>query len=176
MIFSATPLKNAYVIQSEPFRDFRGEFMRTFCANEFSEHGLETRFVQSNLSITLQPGVIRGMHYQVDGAEEDKLVRCIQGSILDVIVDLRKDSETYGKHFSVELTGSNAKALLVPRGFAHGFLTLEGPSYVFYQVSNFYSPGKEKGFRWNDPKFNIPWPNKTPVLSEKDASYEDFAG
>lgn len=174
MIFTETPLKGAYVIDAAPFHDFRGVFMRTYCADEFKKNGIQSQYVQSNLSITESEGTLRGMHYQVEGAEEDKLVRCIKGTILDVIIDLRKGSESFGKYFSLEMTESNGKSIFVPRGFAHGFLTLKGPSYVFYQVSNFYTPGKEKGIRWDDPFFKIPWPIEKPTLSEKDAGYADF--
>lgn len=115
------------------------------------------------------------MHYQVEGAEEAKLVRCLRGRILDVIIDIRLDSPTFGQHLAAELTAADeGQMLYVPEGFAHGFLTLEDDCHVFYQVSNFYSSGKEKGLRWNDPFFRIDWPSVTPIISPKDSNYPDF--
>ena len=174
MKFIKTELEGAYIIEMEPFKDYRGTFARVFCANEFKEHGLDYNLVQTNHSVTLKKGVIRGMHYQVEGTEEAKLLRCVCGKILDVIIDIRKSSKTFGKHIAVELSDSNNKMLYVPRGFAHGFLTLSDNCHVTYQVSNFYAPGKEKGIRWNDPFFAIDWPIKEPVLSDKDANLEDY--
>jgi dTDP-4-dehydrorhamnose 3,5-epimerase len=175
MIFLETELKGAFIIQEEPFYDHRGSFSRTFCAREFSQHGLKERMVQSNLSITQKKNTLRGMHYQVEGAEEAKLVRCLRGRIFDVIIDLRPDSPTFGQHLSVELKAdAPGKMLYVPEGFAHGFLTLEDDSHVFYQVSNFYSPGKERGLRWNDSFFKIEWPTSAPIVSSKDNGYPDF--
>ncbi|MFC1735406.1 dTDP-4-dehydrorhamnose 3,5-epimerase [Candidatus Hydrogenedentota bacterium] len=174
MKFLETELKGAYTIALEPIHDHRGSFARGFCAQEFREHGLCDSMVQSNLSVSTRKHTLRGMHYQVDGAEEAKLVRCFRGSILDVIIDLRKGSNTFGQHIGVELTESNGNMLYVPEGFAHGFISLEDDCHVFYQVSNFYAPGKEKGIRWNDPFFNIEWPTDKPVLSDKDANHSDF--
>ena len=174
MIFSETSLQGAFIIDLDKIEDDRGFFARTFCANEFGEHGLNTHFVQANMSLSRQQNVLRGMHYQVEGAEEAKLVRCTKGSILDVIIDIRKDSETYCQHISVELTDSNYRMLYVPEGFAHGFLTLEDNIEVAYMVSNFYTPGKERGIRWNDPLFGIKWPTENPLLSPKDTSHPDF--
>jgi len=174
MKFSETFIRDAFIIDVEPIVDHRGSFARTFCTKEFEKHGLEYNMVQSNISVTLNRKTIRGMHFQVDEAQEAKLVRCIRGAILDVIIDIREDSNTYAQHFMIELTGSNNKMIYVPRGFAHGFLTLEENCHVFYQVSNFYAPNMEKGIRWDDPFFNIQWPISNPILSEKDANYEDF--
>jgi dTDP-4-dehydrorhamnose 3,5-epimerase len=174
MKFIETKLKGAFVIELKPFHDHRGSFARTFCANEFAEHGLHTNLVQTNLSISGPKHTLRGMHYQIEGAEEAKLVRCIKGSILDTIIDLRKDSPTYCEHVSVKLTADNNTMFYVPEGFAHGFVTLEEDSHVMYQVSNFYAPGKERGIRWNDPLFNIQWGVEQPVLSEKDSVLEDY--
>lgn len=174
MLFEETKLKGAFVIRSTPFNDHRGSFRRTFCANEFAEHGLHTHLVQTNLSISEPQYTLRGMHYQIEGAEEAKLVRCIKGRILDTIIDLRKLSDTYGQHFSIELSDENETMLYVPEGFAHGFLTLTPASYVMYQVSQFYTPGKEAGIRWNDPAFHIQWGVDNPILSEKDMAIPDY--
>jgi dTDP-4-dehydrorhamnose 3,5-epimerase len=174
MKFIETMLQGAYIIELEPFRDHRGAFARTFCAWEFKEHGLEDVMVQSNLSISDKKNTLRGMHYQVEGAEEAKLVRCSKGSILDCVVDIRRGSETFGRSIMIELSELNNRMVYVPRGCAHGLLTLEDNCHVFYQVSNFYSPGKERGIRWNDPFFKIEWPVTDPIVSEKDAGYADF--
>jgi dTDP-4-dehydrorhamnose 3,5-epimerase len=114
------------------------------------------------------------MHFQIDGAEEAKLIRCTRGSILDVIIDIRKNSPTYCEHISVELTEENHRMLYVPEGFAHGFITLVDNVEVAYQVSQFYTPGKERGIRWNDPLFGIQWPTQQPIISEKDAIHPNF--
>ena len=126
------------------------------------------------MSLSRPKFTLRGMHYQIDGAEEAKLIRCTKGKILDVIIDIRKNSETFGKHIAVELSEENYEMLYVPEGFAHGFMTLVENCEVSYQVSQFYSPGKERGIRWNDPMFNIQWPSQNPVISEKDAVHPDF--
>lgn len=174
MIFTETKLKGAYLIDLQKREDHRGFFARAFCADEFKAHGLNSVFVQGNISRTLKKHTLRGMHYQVDGAEEAKLVRCTKGKILDVILDVRKDSPTFGQHVAVELSEDNHRQIYVPEGFAHGFLTLVDNIEVAYLVSQFYSPGKEKGIRWNDTQFNIQWPVDAPVLSEKDAGYADY--
>lgn len=174
MKFEKNEFKDVCVITKEPFIDQRGQFMRTFCVKEFEQNGLPTNLVQTNLSITYDKSVIRGMHRQIDEFSEDKLVQCIKGSIYDVIIDLRKDSKTYGKYFGIELNENNNKMLLVPRGFAHGFLTLSENCYVTYQVSNFYNGSSERGIRWNDPFFDIKWPCKNPILSQKDSSWQDY--
>lgn len=174
MIFTETKLKGAFVIELEKRYDDRGFFARTFCANEFAAHGLKTNMVQGNMSLSKLKGTLRGMHYQVDGAEEAKLIRCTKGAILDVIIDIRKDSATYCEYIAVELTDENHKMLYVPEGFAHGFITLVDNIEVSYQVSQFYTPGKEKGIRWNDPLFNIQWPIANPIVSEKDGQHPDY--
>ncbi len=174
MKFIETKLIGAFIIELEPFHDHRGSFARTFCANEFAEHGLKENLVQTNLSISYPKHTLRGMHYQIEGAEEAKLVRCIKGHILDSIIDLRNDSPTYCEHVSVELTGDNNRMFYVPEGFAHGFVTLEDNCHVMYQVSNFYAPGKERGIRWNDPMFNIQWGVEHPILSDKDSILPDY--
>ncbi len=174
MIFTETKLKGAFVIDLEKRSDERGFFARTYCADEFAKHGLKTNMPQSNMSLSKHKHTIRGMHFQVDGAEEAKLIRCTKGAILDVIIDIRKNSETYCRHISVELTEGNHRMLYVPEGFAHGFITLIDNVEVSYQVSQFYSPGKEKGIRWNDPLFGITWPTSNPIISDKDGVHPDF--
>ena len=174
MKFTETKLKGAFIVELEPFKDLRGSFARTFCANEFGAHGLNTVMPQSNLSISGPKYTLRGMHFQLDGAEEAKLMRCQKGAILDTIIDIRKDSPTYCEWIQVELTDKNNTMLYVPEGFAHGFITLEENCEVFYQVSQFYTPGKESGIRWNDPLFNINWPTNEPILSEKDEEHKDY--
>jgi dTDP-4-dehydrorhamnose 3,5-epimerase len=174
LVFHNTSIPDVVVVELEPRRDPRGYFERVFCANEFKEAGLVDRFVQTNFSFTEKKHTLRGMHYQVEGAEEVKLVMCPRGRILDTVIDMREDSPTFGAHEQVELSQDNHKLMYVPEGFAHGFLTLEPNSAVLYHVSQFYAPGKERGVRWNDPFFNIPWPVEAPNLSEKDASLADF--
>ena len=174
MKFTETKLKGAFIIELEPFKDLRGSFARTFCANEFAAHGLNTVMPQSNLSVSQPKYTLRGMHFQMDGAEEAKLMRCQKGGIIDTIIDIRKDSATYCEHIQVELTDNNNTMLYVPEGFAHGFITLQEDCEVFYQVSEFYTPGKESGIRWDDPLFGINWPTNEPVLSEKDAIHPNY--
>jgi dTDP-4-dehydrorhamnose 3,5-epimerase len=175
MIFTETKLKGAFIVDLQKREDERGFFARTYCADEFAKHGLSINMPQSNMSLSKEKGTLRGMHFQVDGAEEAKLIRCTRGAILDVIIDIRKDSATYCQHIAVELTDLNHRMLYVPEGFAHGFITLTDNVEVAYQVSQFYTPGKEKGIRWNDPLFEIEWPTKNPIISEKDAVHPDFS-
>jgi dTDP-4-dehydrorhamnose 3,5-epimerase len=171
MIFDETPLKGAYVIELERLEDERGFFARTFCANEFADHGLEPVVAQANLSFNPRAGTLRGMHYQVAPSEEVKLVRCTGGAIVDVIVDLRPESPTYLGHFGLELSADNRKALYVPKSFAHGYQTLVDDSEVVYQVSEFYAPGREQGLRHDDPALGIEWPVPVSVISEKDRGW-----
>jgi dTDP-4-dehydrorhamnose 3,5-epimerase len=174
MLFEPTPIQGCFIIRLQPFKDNRGFFARTFCAREFNEHGLDVDMVQSNWSGSIKKHTLRGMHYQTHGSEEAKLVRCISGRILDVCIDIRRDSDTFGQHIMVELTAMNDAMLYLPRGTAHGFLSLDDNCQVFYQVSSFYDPVNERGIRWNDPFFSINWPVTHPILSEKDQSYADF--
>ena len=175
MIFTETPLAGAYVIALEPREDERGFFARAFCKNELAEHGLPNEIVQANLSFNHKRGTLRGMHMQVPPHGEDKMVRCIAGAIWDAIVDLRPGSPTYLKWFGVELSAANRLMLYVPKGFAHGYQSLTDGSEVLYMVTQFYTPGAERGLRWNDPAFGIPWPVSDPILSPKDAAAPDFA-
>jgi len=174
MIFQETPLAGAYVIELEKKGDDRGFFARAFCEREFGAKGLSTRFVQVNDSLSAQRGTLRGMHYQLAPRAETKLVRCIRGSLFDVILDLRPGSATFGKSFGAELSAENRRMMYVPRGFAHGFVTLSDATEAFYFVDEFYAPDQERGLRWNDPRFAIEWPVEPTVLSEKDRMHRDF--
>lgn len=174
MIFNETKLNGASIIEIEKLRDHRGFFARVWCQKEFEEHNLVSRIRQANVSYNKTKGTLRGMHYQVTPYEETKLVRCTKGSIYDVIIDLRPASPTYTQWFGVELTAGNYKMLYVPENFAHGFQTLENDTEVTYQVSQFYTPGSERGIRWDDPAFSIDWPIEVQVISDKDKSWPDF--
>lgn len=174
MIFKETKLKGAYIVELEPREDERGFFARSFCRQEFEEHGLNPAIVQNNISFSKKKGTLRGMHYQVAPYEETKLVSCTRGAIYDVIVDLREDSPTYCQWLAVELSAEKYKMLYVPAGFAHGYQTMEDNTVVSYQVSEFYQPESERGVRWDDPAFRIEWPIKQPVISSKDKSHIDF--
>lgn len=174
MIFTSTKLQGAFIIDLKKIEDDRGFFARTFCANEFAERGIESKFVQANTSLSYKKGTLRGMHFQNSPYEEDKLVRCTKGALYDVIIDLRKNSPTYKQWIGVELTENNHRALFVPKGFGHGFITLEDNSEANYLVSQFYAPGAENGIRFNDPQFNIKWPIEPVVISDKDRNHPDF--
>ncbi len=174
MIFHETDVKDAYIIELELRSDERGFFARSYCANEFAEHGLEPAVVQANVSYNHKAGTLRGMHYQLPPAAETKLVRCTSGAIHDVIVDLRPESPTYMRHVGVDLTAENRLALYVPRMFAHGYITLTDGAEVTYQVSEFYTPGKERGIRFDDPALGITWPREVAVISEKDRGWPAF--
>jgi dTDP-4-dehydrorhamnose 3,5-epimerase len=174
MLFTETILKGAYLIEPEKLEDERGFFARSFCVGEFEKHGLNPRSVQCNISYNIKKGTLRGMHYQKAPYAEAKLVRCTRGAIYDVIVDLRPASPCFKMNVGIRLDESNRKMLYIPEGFAHGFITLEDDSEVFYQMSEFYSPQHAAGFRWNDPFFGIQWPLEAAVISERDKTYPDF--
>lgn len=176
MIFNETELKGACTIEIEKLEDNRGFFARAWCEKEFAKHGLTPVVHQANVSFNTRKGTLRGMHYQIAPYGEAKTVRCTRGRIYDVIIDLRKDSPTYMRWYGVELTADNYKMLYVPENFAHGFQTLEDNTEVTYNVSQFYTPGAERGLRWNDPAFNIGWPEKVQVISDKDNNWPDFTG
>jgi dTDP-4-dehydrorhamnose 3,5-epimerase len=174
MIFEATQLRGAYFIDPQRLEDKRGFFARTWCEIEFRERGLNPRLVQCNISFNAKKGTWRGMHYQETPHEEAKLVRCTSGAIWDVIVDLRSESPTFRQHISAVLSAENRRMLYIPEQFAHGFITLEHNTEVFYQMSEFYSAKSVRGFRWNDPSFGIRLPIEVEVISERDRSYPDF--
>ncbi len=174
MIFMKTELRGAFIIEPERLEDERGFFARSWCKREFETHGLNPSLVQCNISFNRKKGTLRGMHYQVAPHEEAKLVRCTAGGIYDVIIDLRPDSPTFTQWISIELTEENRKMVFIPEGFAHGSLTLQDNTEVFYQMFEFYSPDCAKGIRWNDPVFGIQWPISVTVISEKDNHYPEF--
>ena len=174
MRFNEIFLKGAFIVDIEPFGDDRGMFARSWCSREFMQNGLPDTFVQCNISVNRKKGTLRGMHYQEIPYGEAKLVRCTRGAIYDVIVDLRPESETLFKWFSVILDENNRRSLFIPEGFAHGFQTLTDNAEVFYQMSEFYQPEFARGVRWNDPLFEIEWPEDTRIISEKDLAYPDF--
>ncbi|MCP5005006.1 MAG: dTDP-4-dehydrorhamnose 3,5-epimerase [Planctomycetes bacterium] len=174
MIFKETKLKGAFIIEPERREDERGFFARTWCENEFEANRLRTKWVQCNISFNKKRGTLRGMHFQKAPHEETRLVRCTMGAIYDVIVDLRPESKTFKQWLSVELTASNRKMFYIPEGFAHGFVTLENDTEVFYQMSEFYAPECASGVRWNDPAFEILWPIDVMVISEKDEKLLGF--
>jgi dTDP-4-dehydrorhamnose 3,5-epimerase len=174
--FQETPLRGACVVDLAPIEDERGFFARSFCEQEFREHGLNPRVAQCNVSFNRRRGTLRGMHFQAAPKEEAKLVRCTAGAIFDVIVDLRPGSATYCRWFGVELSAGNRRALYVPEGLAHGFQTLTEDSEVLYQMSEVYHGDLARGLRWDDPRFAISWPVPQPVLSTRDRGYPDFAG
>ena len=168
MQFLETAIDGAYIVELDRHEDERGFFARAFCQKEFSAAGLNPQVVQANYSRNTHAGTVRGMHYQVEPAPETKFVRCVRGSILDVIVDLRESSPTYRSHVSVELSADNGCALFVPALCAHGFQTLEDNADVLYLVSGFYTPDCERGLRHDDPRFSITWPKPITHVSEKD--------
>ncbi len=174
MKFHPTPLHGAFTIELERKGDERGFFARFFCEKEFGEQGLETHFRQVNNSLSAKAGTLRGMHYQLSPSAEVKVVRCVKGSLFDAIVDLRPDSPTYGRSFGAELNDDNRLMMYVPRGFAHGLLTLQPDTEALYLVSDFYNFEAERGVRWNDPRFDVQWPMAPEEISAKDAAWPDF--
>ena len=174
MKFTETPLAGAYVIELEKRGDERGFFARYYCEREYAEHGLSTPFVQINNSLAVEKGTLRGMHFQLPPMAETKVVRCIRGALWDCIVDLRPNSPTFCRHFAVELSAENRTMFYVPKGFAHGFISLTDNSEALYLVDQFYAPEMERGVRYNDPMFNIDWPLEPKVISEKDSQHPDF--
>jgi dTDP-4-dehydrorhamnose 3,5-epimerase len=174
MLFTHTRLQGAYIIELEKKSDNRGFFARAWCQKEFQAQNLVSEFVQSNVSWNQSKGTLRGMHRQVAPFEESKLIRCTRGAIYDVILDVRRDSATFGKWLGYELTEKNHRSLFVPGGFAVGYQTLEDDTEVAYLVSEFYAPGSEEGIRYNDPAFSIEWPLAVTVISEKDKSWPDY--
>jgi dTDP-4-dehydrorhamnose 3,5-epimerase len=174
MIFTETPIAGAYLIDLEKRGDDRGFFARVFCRTEFGERDLDTEFVQINNSLSAERGTLRGLHYQLAPAEEVKVVRCVAGALWDVILDVRPQSPTFGLWFGAELSATNRRMMYAPRGVAHGFVTLTDDTEAFYLVSAFYAPERERGIRWNDPRFAVEWPVAPVVMSDKDRDRPDF--
>ncbi len=181
MTFTETALKGSYIISLQPFLDERGWFARTFCKKEFAAIGYDKEWVQLNHSFTAKKGTVRGMHFQHPPFSEIKMVRCIAGAVLDVIVDIRKGSPSFLQHIKVELSAANKQMLYIPQGFAHGFQTLNNDTELIYHHSEFYQPGVEGGLRYNDPALNIQWPLPVVNVSERDNNHllitnENFKG
>lgn len=175
MIASQTKLKGVFVIEPERFEDERGFFARAWSSVELAELGAAGQFIEANFSYNHKRGTLRGLHWQAAPHGQAKLVRCTRGSVFDVAVDLRQESPTYGEWTSVELSAANRLMLYVPDGFAHGYLTLEDDSEVFYLVTNDYAPASGRGIRWNDPAFKIRWPDVGElIVNERDKNYPDF--
>ena len=171
MIFHETKLKGAFIVELDKKEDHRGFFARAFCAKEFDQHGLRPQVVQANMSYNNKKGTLRGMHYQVAPASEPKFIRCIRGAIWDVIIDMRPDSPTYLEHIGVELSADNRRAIYVPDMFAHGNQTITEDSELLYLVGEYYTPGCERGVRYDDPAIGIKWPLPVTVISDKDKSW-----
>ena len=175
MKFVATPVHGAFLVEPTPRSDERGFFARVWCQDEFVAQGLTAAFVQCNDSLSRHKGTLRGLHYQAAPFGEVKLIRCVQGSVFDVLVDLRPGSPSYLKWFGTALTAANRTMLYVPEGCAHGYLTLEDDSEVMYPVSSPYRPEAERGVRWNDPAFGIEWPEVGALtMSAKDQAWPDY--
>jgi len=180
MQITKTPIEGLLIIEPKVWRDNRGYFYESYNAKLFAEAGINVNFVQDNQSFS-QKGALRGLHAQAQPFEQGKLVRVLQGAVMDVAVDIRKNSPTYGQHFDIELSEENHKQLWVPAGFLHGFLTLEDQTIFTYKVSNYYDKNSEIGVMWNDPDLNIQWSRDIPesefLLSDKDqvlSQFKDF--
>jgi len=174
VIFSETKLPGTFIVELEPHNDTRGFFARAFCERELREHGLQTNFPQCNISYNRAIHTLRGMHYNQAADQEVKLVRCIAGTIYDVVIDLRPQSPTRDQWLGIELSARNRRMLYIPKGLAHGFLTLEANTEVFYHMGDFFRPGVGLGVRYNDPAFGVEWPARPSVISDRDATYPDW--
>ena len=175
MKFIETNIDGAYRIEVEKFGDERGFFARGFCEKEFDEQGITMPVVQANIGYSKKKYTTRGLHYQLEPHAEAKLVRCTKGALLDVAVDIRPDSPTYGRSVAIGLTEEEPTQVFIPAGCAHGYQTLADDSEIFYMVSAFYAPDHERGIRWNDPSLDIPWKEtENVIVSEKDKNWPDF--
>lgn len=174
MIFRSTQLSGLFEIDLDPLKDSRGEFMRTFCKNEFREIGLEKEIVQINHSISMVKGTFRGFHFQHTPFVETKIIRCISGAIVDIVIDIRKNSPTFLKSFQIELSSDNYKMLLIPEGMAHGFQTIEDNSQLLYMHTEYYNPDYEDGIRYNDPLIDIILPIEISAISERDSEFANL--
>jgi dTDP-4-dehydrorhamnose 3,5-epimerase len=176
MQFHPTTLRDAWLVEIEPIRDQRGFFARTFCVEEFGSRALETVYPQHSMSCTARKGSVRGMHYQREPHGEAKVVRCVRGAILDVIIDIRPNSPTYCNWEKFELSSTNNRLLYIPKGFAHGFQTLCDDVEVGYLISTRYEPQAACGIRFDDAAFAISWPLPVTEISDKDLHWADFKG
>jgi dTDP-4-dehydrorhamnose 3,5-epimerase len=171
MNFTEAPLRGAYIVDMTLMEDERGFFARSFCAEEFTKRGMAAHLRQCSVSFNARKGTLRGLHFQAAPHDEEKLVRCTGGALFDVMVDLRPESPTYRQWFGIELTAANHRSLYIPKGFAHGFITLADDTEVLYMISVPYAPGFAKGLRWSDPALGIRWPLTPAVISTRDAEY-----
>jgi dTDP-4-dehydrorhamnose 3,5-epimerase len=174
LTFRPLPLDGAYSVTATRHEDERGWFARSWCATELAAQGLTSVMAQSSFSYNERRGTLRGLHYQLAPHEEAKLVTCVRGAIWDVIVDLRAESPSFRRWYGEELNGETFRALYIPEGFAHGFLTLSDHTLVLYQISEPYAPGAGRGIRWDDPGFSIEWPAQPTVIDERDRLYPAF--
>lgn len=174
MEFQKTKFDNAWLIKPKVFNDERGFFLETYSKQAFHEKGIESNFIQDNHARSKKVGVLRGLHFQLPPYEQAKLVRVTHGAVFDVIVDIRKDSSTYGQWQGFKLTAKNFNILFIPRGFAHGYCTVQSNTEFMYKVDNTYAPDHDSGILWNDETLAIKWPVKKPILSEKDTSLATF--
>lgn len=174
MRFQPLPITGAFLVVLDPISDNRGYFARAYCQRQFIDHGLSERVAQCNVSYNIHKYTLRGMHYQLDPWGEAKYIRCLWGSIYDVFIDLRGNSPTKYQWYGIPISEEGMTAVYIPAGCAHGFMTLEANTTVYYQSSEFYTPGSERGIRYNDPFFNVTWPARPAVISDKDAGWEDF--
>ncbi|MCL1604581.1 dTDP-4-dehydrorhamnose 3,5-epimerase [Phascolarctobacterium sp. ET69] len=168
MKIAKTKLEGVVIIEPEVFGDNRGFFMESWNKKKMAEAGLDYDFVQDNHSKSTVKGTLRGIHFQKGDKAQAKLVRCVKGAVLDVAVDLRKNSPTFKQWVGVELSEENKKQLLIPRGFGHGFVTLTDDVEFLYKADNYYAPEADAGIRWNDPDIGVEWGIENPILSEKD--------
>lgn len=174
MKFIKTPIEKVYLLEIEKIEDERGFFARSWCREEFEDMGLNGNLAQCSISFNKEKGTLRGMHYQAPPYEEAKIIRCTMGAIYDVIIDVRPSSPTFKKWYGVELSASNRNMLYAPEGVAHGYITLEDNSEIFYQISELYHPECAKGVRWDDPAFGVKWPAKPSVIADRDVNYKDL--
>lgn len=168
------PLPGMLVLEAEPFTDERGWFARCFCKAELAALGVRVEPAQANLSFSEHRHTLRGLHWQVAPSAETKLVTCVAGALHDVVLDLRPGSPAYGRHAAVELSAANRRMVVVPEGCAHGILTLEDATQLLYLVTAAHDPARERGVRWDDPRFAIPWPARPRVISARDRAWPDF--
>ena len=174
MLIKERRIKGIFEIQLKPYEDRRGFFMRVYDAQLFEKYKINKNWVQENQSLSVEKGVIRGMHFQLPPHSEAKLIRVINGKIYDVFIDLRKGSSTFGQWDSINLSAENKKMIYIPRGFAHGFCTLTENCEILYKMDNYYAPNSEGSIRWNDSDVGINWPVNNPIISEKDLKAKSF--